>query len=223
MDENDVVKKEEEKPELEKEEKVEEVPVASPTPEPASEPAPAPVPVATTPTPVVETPTSNNVNAPAPATAPAGVNGPMPAELNKFNWGAFLLSWIWGIGNKSYLTLLVFLLPLVAFIPVINMLGGLVALGLVIWFGIKGNEWAWHNRHFEGVEEFKKVQKAWTIAGIIVAVVGFILSIVLWGLLFSFLTGVFVGSDSANISDDQSSTQNSNSEFTQELDPTNSL
>lgn len=219
MDEKEDIKKEEEKPELEK---VEETPVASPTPEPANQPAPDSTPVATTPAPVAETPASNTVN---PATSPTsvGVNGPMPAELNKFNWGAFFLSWIWGIGNKSYLTLLVFLLPLVAFIPLVNMLGGLVALGLVIWFGIKGNEWAWHNRHFEGVEEFKKVQKAWTIAGIIVAVVGFILSIVLWGILLSFLTGVFVGSDSSSITDDQSSTQNSNSEFTQELDPTGSL
>ncbi len=94
----------------------------------------------------------------------------LPEELKGYNWGALLLGWIWGIGNKTYITLLSFL---VAFIPFI---GCLAALGMNIWFGFKGNEWAWQNKHFESVEHFKSNQKKWTIAGIIVTIV----SIIVW-------------------------------------------
>jgi Cytochrome oxidase complex assembly protein 1 len=30
----------------------------------------------------------------------------IPAEINRWNWGAFLLNWIWGIGNQTYIALL---------------------------------------------------------------------------------------------------------------------
>lgn len=102
----------------------------------------------------------------------------LPEELKGYNWGALLLSWIWGIGNKTYITLLSFL---VAFIPFI---GGLAALGMNIWFGFKGNEWAWQNKHFESIEHFKSNQKKWTIAGIIVTIV----SIIVW-IFFGMVIG----------------------------------
>ncbi len=102
----------------------------------------------------------------------------LPEELKGYNWGALLLSWIWGIGNKTYITLLSFL---VAFIPFI---GCLAALGMNIWFGFKGNEWAWQNKHFESVEHFKSNQKKWTIAGIIVTIV----SIIVW-IFFAMIIG----------------------------------
>lgn len=102
----------------------------------------------------------------------------LPEELKGYNWGALLLSWIWGIGNKTYITLLSFL---VAFIPFI---GCLAALGMNIWFGFKGNEWAWQNKHFESIEHFKSNQKKWTIAGIIVTIV----SIIVW-IFFGMVIG----------------------------------
>ncbi len=105
-------------------------------------------------------------------TSGAGKDAKVPAEVSgKFNWGAFLLSWIWGLGNATYLTLIILL---VCFIPLI---GGLGALGLAIWFGIKGNEWAWQNKRFESVEAFHAYQKKWVIAGIIVACLGILCSI----------------------------------------------
>src|SRR6202040_3092399 len=30
----------------------------------------------------------------------------IPAEIKRWNWGAFLLNWIWGIGNQTYIALL---------------------------------------------------------------------------------------------------------------------
>jgi hypothetical protein len=78
----------------------------------------------------------------------------IPAEINRWNWGAFLLNWIWGIGNQTYIALL-------ALIPGVN---------LVMWFvlGAKGSAWAWRNGRWDSVEHFKRVQRGWAIAGIAV-------------------------------------------------------
>lgn len=101
-----------------------------------------------------------------------------PAEvLTGFNWGAFFLNWIWGLGNKTYIALLSLLAGFVPFI------GGLIALGLIIWFGIKGNEWAWQNKKWESVEHFHSVQKTWATWGIVLFVLGIVLGI-LGALLF---------------------------------------
>ena len=86
----------------------------------------------------------------------------------RFNWGAFLLSWIWGLGNGTYITLIGLL---VCFIPFV---GGLIALGCSIWFGIKGNEWAWQNKRFNDVEHFHSYQRKWATAGVIVLLLSFV-------------------------------------------------
>ena len=95
-----------------------------------------------------------------------GGNITVPDEVAKrFNWGAFLLSWIWGIGNSTYITFLIFVGCIVCIIPFI---GIPACLGLQIWFGIKGNKWAWQNKHFESIEQFHSYQKNWAIAGIVI-------------------------------------------------------
>lgn len=111
----------------------------------------------------------------------------LPAEtLKKFNWGALLLNWIWGLGNKTYLPLII--LP-IAFIPI---LGPLANLGLAIWFGFKGNEWAWQNKQWQSVEHFDDVQKKWAIAGAIIWAISLVLTIFSWILLGAayFMGGV---------------------------------
>lgn len=112
---------------------------------------------------------------PTPTGAPTtsdGPNGPFPAELNHWNWGAFLLSWIWAIGNQVWIGLLV----LLSFIPVI---GGIIALVMVIMLGIKGNEWAWKAKKWDSIEHFKKVQKKWAMWGVILAVVGVVIAVLM--------------------------------------------
>jgi len=96
---------------------------------------------------------------------------------DKFNWGAFLLSWIWGLGNKSYITLTMLATVVLVFIPFVNMLAGMAQLGLAIWFGIKGNEWAWQNKKFESIEAFHAYQKKWALAGTVLAIFGIICAI----------------------------------------------
>ncbi len=87
---------------------------------------------------------------------------------NRFNWGAFFLSWIWGLGNNSFITFLIWTSCLIIFIPLI---GIFAPLGFAIWFGIKGNEWAWQNKHFESIEKFHDYQRKWATAGVIVSVI----------------------------------------------------
>lgn len=76
----------------------------------------------------------------------------LPPAAKGWNWGAFLLSWIWGLGNKTYLALL-------ALIPGINII-------IAVLLGIKGNEWAWKNRGWKSVEQFTRVQKTWSVFGL---------------------------------------------------------
>lgn len=77
----------------------------------------------------------------------------VPQELKRWNWGAFFLTWIWGLGNRVYLSLL-------WFVPIIG------------WFlvpfllGAKGSTWAWEHKRWENVQHFQKVQAYWALAGI---------------------------------------------------------
>jgi len=82
----------------------------------------------------------------------------IPAELDRWNWGAFFLNWIWGIGNSTFIALL-------ALIPVINII-------MIIVLGARGSRWAWQNRAWRDAEQFRKTQRNWAIAGLIIWVVG---------------------------------------------------
>ena len=126
-----------------------------------------------------------------------GKNTEIPQEVKRFNWGAFFWSWIWGLFNHSYLTLISLAIGILVFIIVIclilasavseqkefaalafvlitllNLISGAVNFGLSIWFGIKGNDWAWQNKSWKSLEHFHDVQRNWAIAGLLIIVVG---------------------------------------------------
>ena len=95
----------------------------------------------------------------------------LPEKHKKFNWGAFLLTWIWGIGNNTWITVLMtwIVMPLcMCLIPIVGMF---VPLGICIWFGIKGNEWSWKNKYWSDVETFEKSQRSWAIWGCIIQLI----------------------------------------------------
>lgn len=75
-----------------------------------------------------------------------------PPGITGWSWGAFLLNWIWAIGNKTWIGLLC-LIPYVGFI-------------FSIYLGIKGRELAWRNKRWESIEHFNRVQKKWTAWGV---------------------------------------------------------
>ncbi len=99
----------------------------------------------------------------------------VPAIAQKWNWGAFLLTWIWGLGNRVFISLLMF-------VPLVN---------IVVWFalGLKGGRWAWEQGNWSSEEDFAKAQKVWTIAGIIVWAGGLALTFLIVGLV-ALLSGV---------------------------------
>ena len=78
----------------------------------------------------------------------------------RFNWGAFFFTFIWGIFNNTWITLIYLVL---AFIPGIRYLNIFVS----IWFGIKGNKWAWQNKKWKSITEFHYVQMYWAIASLV--------------------------------------------------------
>jgi hypothetical protein len=78
----------------------------------------------------------------------------IPAELDRWNWGAFLLHWIWGIGNSVFIALLMF-------VPLVNIV-------MMFVLGARGSRWAWRNRAWRDAEHFRSVQRKWAIAGVIV-------------------------------------------------------
>ncbi len=90
-----------------------------------------------------------------------GANSQVPEEVaNRFNWGVFTLSWIWGIGNNTYIT---FLFLAITLIPGIGKYLGLITC---VIFGKYGNKWAWQNKKWKSIEHFHKVQKTWACWGI---------------------------------------------------------
>ena len=76
----------------------------------------------------------------------------VPAAAKKWNWGAFLMSWIWGLGNKTYIALL-------CLIPVVNLV-------MIFVLGAKGSAWAWKNRQWDSAEQFTRIQGLWTAFGL---------------------------------------------------------
>lgn len=92
----------------------------------------------------------------AQATVPDGVRG--------WSWGAFLLSGFWSIGNRTWIGLL-------AFIPYLGII-------MAIILGIKGREWAWKNRQWQSLEEFNRVQRRWSVAGLVLTGIVMVIAII---------------------------------------------
>jgi hypothetical protein len=123
---------------------------------PAKTAAAAPAPAAPLEPAVPSAPARAEPAAPQPsvATTSAPDDVAKDLELKKWNWGAFLLGPIWGIGHGVFRSLLT-LVPL---------------YGLYEWvmLGINGNRWAWEKRKWDSIESFRKTQRKWAAWGIVV-------------------------------------------------------
>jgi hypothetical protein len=74
-------------------------------------------------------------------------------KLKKWNWGAFILNWIWALGNGlSWWAVL-------CFIPGLN-------LFIIFHFGRKGNRLAWEKSKLSSVNESLEIQNYWSKWGI---------------------------------------------------------
>lgn len=113
-------------------------------------------------------------------TSGQGAMAVVPREIQGWNWGAFLLTWIWGLGNNVLIALLMF-------VPLVN---------VVMWFvlGAKGTEWAWRNKRWDSVEEFRRVQRTWTKWGVIVTLLSFAVAAIFIAVLFFGITSIMKNS-----------------------------
>lgn len=103
-------------------------------------------------------------------TSPTPIPGAVNPYSAKWNWGAFLLQWIWLIGHKQYLKAIVVLILMG--IPLVNIVTW-------IWLGKKGNDLAIERKTFASDEEYVRVQNLWRnwgfgilIAGVALGVIG---------------------------------------------------
>jgi len=103
-------------------------------------------------------------------TSGMGSGAAVPAGLGEFNWGAFFLTWIWGIGNNVWWSFL-------SFVPYL----GWMVMPWILAF--KGNEWAWQSKRWESVEHFKSIQHTWAVWGwaISIAITAFIVLLMIGG------------------------------------------
>jgi hypothetical protein len=99
----------------------------------------------------------------------------VPPEVNRWNWGAFLLNWIWGLGNSTPIAFLVFV-PFVGFV-------------MIFVLGAKGSAWAWRNRKWDSVAHFKRVQRIWTIWGCVALAASIVFFVALFFLVSATLKG----------------------------------
>lgn len=96
-------------------------------------------------------------------TSGQGNGAPLPPGIAAWSWGAFLLNWIWAIGNSVWIGLLA-LIPYVGFL-------------VAIYLGIKGREMAWRKRRWDSIEHFNRVQRSWSKWAIILTVGVFVIGI----------------------------------------------
>ncbi|MFW9257872.1 serine/threonine protein kinase [Nostoc sp. CALU 546] len=101
-------------------------------------------------------------------------NETVPEEILGWNWGAFLMPWLWMWPNQVWYGLF-------CFVP-----HGWWLMAIAL--GAKGNEWAWKSRPWRSIEQFKAHQRGWAIAGILL---GAPISIMLWIRAIDLLKSVF--------------------------------
>lgn len=83
----------------------------------------------------------------------------LPPGVAGWSWGAFLWNWVWAIGNKTWIGLLC-LIPFVGFF-------------MAFVLGFKGREWAWKNKEWRDLAHFNRVQRLWSLWGLII-ILGFV-------------------------------------------------
>lgn len=95
-----------------------------------------------------------------------GKGHPVPPEVPGWSWGAFFMSWIWAIGNRTWIGLL-------ALVPYLGLI-------VAIILGVKGREWAWQNKRWDDIEHFNRVQRRWSIWGaclVLIPILGIIAAV----------------------------------------------
>lgn len=129
---------------------------------------------------------------PQPQPQPAGrqQNSDLDRNLDKWNWGAFCLTWIWGVFNSAWWMLF-------ALLPIGNIVMAIIG-------GIKGTRWAWEGGNWreEDYERFASRQKGWMIAGLIILGLSVLSTIMLFSFASALLSAPFEFFDFLDLASD---------------------
>ena len=113
-----------------------------------------------------------------------------PPEIDRWNWGTFYFSWLWGIVHGIYwplvLAIAIGLLVLVADTGYIDILATIASIVISVILGINGNRWAWEEKYWASIADFSRTQHKWDVAGLC----AFIVSVVC-GIIFLILFSQF--------------------------------
>ena len=90
--------------------------------------------------------------------------GRLPEELHGFNWGAVLLGPVWGIGNRSWITMV---LLIVVFLPIHPTMMLILYLVGTAYLGTQANRLAWRSRKWVGINHFRRTQQNWAFWGFV--------------------------------------------------------
>ena len=77
-----------------------------------------------------------------------------------------------------------FLSLLVWWIPFAVIFVSILDLGVSVLFGIKGTEWAWNNRSWNSITNFKQTQETWNKAGLAFFLFGVMIMVIV--VIYSF-------------------------------------
>lgn len=92
----------------------------------------------------------------------------IPKELTEFNWGAFLLTFIWGIRFRAWVTLLA--IPFI-WIQMPLGLNWLLFIILQFYCGFNGNKWAYQIEYWKKPADFRRTQAKWAIGAVAVNII----------------------------------------------------
>ena len=101
----------------------------------------------------------------------------IPEEIQRWNWGAFILGPIWGMMHGIWWTVLGFL-PFLPLPYTLRSIGFVVLVAVMMMLGYKGNELAWRSRQWDSAEKFLKIQERWARWSVIFAIGAFVALII---------------------------------------------
>jgi hypothetical protein len=102
--------------------------------------------------------------------------------IRRWNWGAFAFTWFWGLFNGARRPLFGLLLALVPSVDlwrrrvpgegsVWMSTGTLLLAAWSVYCGIMGDRWAWKGGRWQDFAQFRRAQRGWAIATLVLAAV----------------------------------------------------
>lgn len=158
-----------------------EPPVPPPEPPPLSPPAIPPSPLQPPPPPSPTAP-------PYWERLPSGNDSRLLPEAKAlgWNWGGFLLPYLWLIGHGRMTPALILWISMS--VPFLGLLHLLLYPGTAIYLGLNGYEVSWRYRGYHSVVDLQESETEWMIWGVVLNLF-LVLSIFLWLLYFRTMLG----------------------------------